>query len=119
MVLDYVRLDEYPAGVRYAGRDFDDLQPGKRFGAILICHVLEHAVRPLELVSRAAEHLSDVGVVYIEVPLVAFREWRRLSEPLTHVRFFSEESVFNLARLAGLNVFSLSTDYQWVTHGGK
>jgi len=116
-VLDYVRCSTYPDGVEYLGADVHVLEPGDRFDIILICHILEHAIKPQVMLSSLWSHLADGGLIYAEVPLGAFREWRTLKEPLTHVNFFSEESMCNCAEETGLEVLHLSTDYQWVTHG--
>ncbi|MFH1149475.1 MAG: class I SAM-dependent methyltransferase [Actinomycetota bacterium] len=113
-LLDYVRLDILE-GAQYLGRDLDDIEMGLSFDVILACHVLEHDPDPVGLLRRMAEHLSSRGLIYIEVPLGAFHEWRVLAEPLTHVNFFSERSAQSLAERVGLEVVYVSTDWQWVT----
>jgi len=61
-------------------------------------------------------HLRENGLLYVEVPLGAHTEWNELSEPLTHLNFFSEQSLVECLRLAGLQVIDISTRYVWVTH---
>jgi hypothetical protein len=63
------------------------------------------------------KYLANEGVLYVEVPLGCFREWRLITEPLTHVNFFSEESLFNCIKRCGLATIHLETSYQWVTQG--
>lgn len=114
-LMDYVKY-ELPSGVHYIGREIDELDENRKFDAILLLHVLEHVVNPLTLVKKLSVHLKESGLLYIEVPLGAWREWKNLKEPLTHINFFSEESLYKLVRLADLKVIHLSTNYQWVTH---
>lgn len=115
-LIDYVKYD-YPEGIKYIGRDLGDLENGEVFDAILLCHTLEHAIEPRCMISELSSHLTEEGLIYVEVPLGCWKEWKILAEPLTHINFFSEESVFKCLRGAGLNIIYLSTAYQWVTHG--
>jgi SAM-dependent methyltransferase len=114
-LLDYV-THEYPAGIIRIGNDLEDLAEGEEFDVILACHVLEHSPDPLGLVRGLASHLEAEGLLYVEVPLGAFREWKSLKEPLTHVNFFSEQSIYNCVNRAGMNAIRLFTVFQWVTH---
>ena len=115
-VIDYERW-ELPEGVAYLGRDFSDLGSNDKFDAVLFLHTLEHVLKPMDMVRSIGSFLTEGGILYIEVPLGCFREWMRLRDPLTHINFFSEESLFNCFTAAGLNVVSLETDFQWVKHG--
>lgn len=117
-LLDYV-THEYSEGILCLGKDIEDLAEGETFDVILLCHVLEHATDPLDLVEGLASRLPDEGLLYVEVPLGAFREWRKLKEPLTHVNFFSEESIYNCLERAGMDIVNLFTVYQWVTHSKR
>ena len=91
-LIDYVE-HRIPPGVERLGRDLDDFHQEMRFDLILLCHVLEHVTHPVELLGRLAALLAAGGQLYVEVPLGAFREWRVFKEPLTHVNFFSEQSL--------------------------
>ncbi|MCX6351355.1 MAG: class I SAM-dependent methyltransferase [Bacteroidetes bacterium] len=112
-VIDQVH-ENLISGVEFLGKDFSE--PSHKFDCILLCHTLEHIPEPVEYLKEISTHLSDDGVIYIEVPLGAWKEFSRIKEPLTHVNFFSEEALFNVAKKAGLNVLHLSTNYQWITH---
>jgi len=114
-VLDYLRFD-HPDGISYLGRDTGDLLAQDRFDVILVCHTLEHLVNPVELLSDLGSRLTDGGAMYVEVPLGCWREYRSISDPITHVNFFSEQSLAGCLSRAGLRTVKLSTDYQWVTH---
>lgn len=113
-LVDYVE-HEIPFGVERIGKDVNDLRQEMQFDLILLCHVLEHVTHPVELLSRLVGLLKEGGKLYVEVPLGAFREWRVFSEPLTHVNFFSEESLWRCLTKSGLSVSHISTDFQWVT----
>lgn len=115
-VIDWVK-QEMPGGVEYLGRTLDEIPADYRFHLILLSHVLEHSVDPVTLLRELASRIYENGAIYVEVPLGAFREWRVLKEPLTHVNFFSEESLSTCMRLAGFSLLSIRTRFQWVTHG--
>ena len=114
-VLDYEQW-KLPQGVTYLGNDLDDLKSGERFDVILFLHTLEHVIDPAEVVREMSSHLTDDGILYVEVPLGAWREWGTLREPMTHVNFWSEQSLLRCFRDAGLQTIHLSSSYQWVTH---
>lgn len=111
---DYVEHEPAP-GVEYLGKDLHDLDPGAPFDIVLLCHVLEHATRPVEMLSGLAPFITGEGILFLEVPLGAFRDWRAFKEPLTHVNFFSEQSLGRCLAEAGLSARLVSTDFQWVT----
>lgn len=113
-LVDYEKWDLDP-GIEYLGQSVSDIPEAERFDCILFLHTLEHVPDPRKAVGDLARRLTDDGFLYIEVPLGVFWEMTRLQEPITHVNFFGEESLFNLARALGLHVTSLSTDFQWVT----
>jgi len=112
-LLDYVNY-EPSKGIAYLGRDLEDLAPEARFDVILVIHTLEHATQPVKLLENLAAHLNDDGLVYLEVPLGAWREWKYLIEPLTHLNFFSEQSLAACLRAAGLGIAHVESAYQWV-----
>lgn len=114
-LVDYGNWD-FPAGVTKLGNDHRDLTPDQKFQVILLLHTLEHVPEPIPFLTNLAEHLDDDGAMYIEVPLGAFGEWKFMTEPLMHLNFFSEESVCNAAKEAGLHLAHVETRYQWVTH---
>lgn len=112
-VVDYETC-ELPAGVAHLGPAIPE---GERFDVILACHVLEHVPRPLSMFRTLESALADDGVLYVEVPLGVFRECRALPEPLTHVNFFSEQSLHAALGTVGLGTRHLETAYQFVVAG--
>ena len=115
-VLDFEQWD-LPRGISYLGRDLSDLSEEDRFEVILLLHTLEHIPEPSTFLEDIGKYLANEGVLYVEVPLGCFREWRLITEPLTHINFFSEESLFNCIKRCGLATIHLETSYQWVTQG--
>ncbi|MFC1856772.1 class I SAM-dependent methyltransferase [Thermodesulfobacteriota bacterium] len=115
-ILDYEKWD-LPEGIEYLGPDTSDLYDGEQFDVILLLHTLEHVTEPKAFLAELCTFLKDEGIIYVEVPLGCFREWRSLSEPLTHVNFFSEESLYNCFRFCDLSAIHISTAYQWLIHG--
>jgi SAM-dependent methyltransferase len=115
-ILDYEKW-VLPAGVEYLGKDLSDLKDIDKFDVILLLHTLEHVIHPKNFIDELSKHLNENGILYVEVPLGCFREWKFIREPLTHINFFSEESLFKCFELCDLSVIYLATSYQWVTHG--
>lgn len=115
-ILDYEKWD-LPKGISYLGKDISDLDEGDQFDVILLLHTLEHVLKPKLFLEELCNSVNDQGVIYVEVPLGCFREWQFLNEPLTHINFFSEESLYKCFQYCGLHIIHLSTSYQWVTHG--
>ncbi len=102
--------------VTYLGKDVRDISADDTFDAILYCHVLEHEVEPVQALAHLKQHLSDEGVLYLEVPLGCFREYRNLKNFITHVNFFSEGSLEQTLFEAGFSPFFLETrlsTYRW------
>jgi len=115
-VVDYNKW-KLPNGIEYLGKDLDHLEKEDSFDIIFLLHTLEHIINPKEFLDYLCKYLKNDGLIYVEVPLGCVKEWRVLMEPLTHINFFSEESLFKLFTLCNLNVIHIDTSYQWVAHG--
>lgn len=115
-ILDYEKWN-LASGIEYLGKDLTALQNDDSFDVILLLHTLEHVPKPNRFLQDILAHLSESGLLYVEIPLGCFREYKNLAEPLTHVNFFSEESIYKGLRSIGLSIVYLLTEYQWVTHG--
>lgn len=112
-VLDYSPIKKNP-GINYIKGDLKSLHPDTKFNVIFLQHTLEHVFDPVNLVRELTGYLELGGILYIEVPLGCFREYREIKEPLTHINFFSEESIAYFAKRLNLNVLHLSTNFQYV-----
>jgi SAM-dependent methyltransferase len=110
--IDYPNADER---ITYLGKDYNDIAADQKFDLILLLHTLEHVVNPVQLLEKLRSFLKPGGCIYVEVPLGAWLEWNNLREPLTHVNFFSEQSLTYCLEEAGLSVEAIESNWQWVT----
>ncbi len=104
--------------VRHVGPGLDAVESGS-CDVVLATHVIEHLAEPLATVRALAARLTPGGLLFVEVPLGAFREAWHFREPVTHVNFFSEASLAALLARAGLAVESIERRFQWVTTGAE
>jgi SAM-dependent methyltransferase len=117
-------------GYRVSGIDFDDefiaygaakgldlhvggvdtLPEGEKYDCIILSHVLEHIVGPIEFLESLAAKLTPAGCLYIEVPsLNGVRAGSYDCDLLkfyqnAHVIHFSTDSFANLCAQSGLDV---------------
>ena len=89
-------------------QDLDAAVPGKRYGLIVLRHVLEHIETPVPFVAALAERLAPDGELWIEVPdldATAERElWSNLYQ--LHCNYFDHATLDALAGRAGLRCVS-------------
>ena len=87
---------------------------------MIICsHVLEHLVDPTEVVRSLADYLLDDGIIYVEVPLEIWDCIPLPVEPVTHINFFSPESLRILLEVSGLEVITCEQDLFTTEDGQK
>jgi len=83
-------------GVTKLSDTIDELDPHEKFDLIICSHVLEHVAQPLHVLKLLTAHLNEEGRIFVEVP---FEVWKRPplhDEPVTHVNFFTPNSLHNL-----------------------
>ncbi|MEL6853261.1 MAG: class I SAM-dependent methyltransferase, partial [Bacteroidota bacterium] len=105
-------------GVQVLTHDVDtDLHLGQegKYDLIIMRHVLEHFMNPLEVLKKVASVLSENGQLYIAVPNALYLEesaffthWLRV----VHTYYFNRISLTNLCHLAGLHI-------QWMQEGDQ
>jgi SAM-dependent methyltransferase len=91
-------------GVQRLGSTLADVPQTMSFDVAICSHVLEHVAYPRRLLEEVRQILSDDGVVYIEVPMEAFRNnaWNPiLAEPVTHISFFTAVTLRHLLLTSG------------------
>lgn len=110
-LIDYIEY-KLPRGIQYLGRNSNDLKHDIRFDIIFLIRVLEHINDPRNLIEDLIQNLNPNGILYIQVPLGCLKEWKSLDTPFRHINFFSEQSLYNCLRIAGLNIIYLNTVYQ-------
>jgi SAM-dependent methyltransferase len=81
-----------------------------KYDFIIMRHVLEHFHEPLEVLRKAANALSESGVLYLAVP-DSFHPTKPLKSHffrIVHISYFSKNSLSNLLSKAGLDIISLA-----------
>lgn len=112
-VVDYEKYDLYQ-DIEYLRPNWEDIST--EFDAIITNHTVEHLSFPTSYLAQLVSHLKDGGILYIEVPLGAFREAHNIREPLTHFNFYSEYSLYLQFKSIGLVPKMVESRYQWVTN---
>jgi hypothetical protein len=90
------------AGVARIATTERDIPEQGAFDLIVCSHVIEHVAEPVSVVSALARRLGPKGVLFVEVPLEIWRRAPIHEEPVTHVNFFSPESLARLFYESGL-----------------
>lgn len=93
-------------GVVYLGSRLSDIEDGRKFDLIVCSHVLEHLADPYGAVYALRSYLTPEGVFYIEVPLEIWKKAPLPIEPVTHVNYFTINSLRILLERAGFDVMS-------------
>lgn len=91
-------------GIKHLGSQLTDIEPGRRFDVIVASHVLEHLADPYRVVSALREFLNESGVLYAEVPLEIWKAPPLPAEPVTHINYFTTDSLRRLLMRAGYRV---------------
>ncbi len=91
-------------GVTKVGDTEADLASDARYAAIVCSHVVEHLPDPLPALRLLGNALEREGAIYVEVPFEVFGNLPARREPVTHVNFFTPESMAALLQAAGLEV---------------
>lgn len=89
-------------GITYLGASLADIDPETQYDLIVCSHVLEHVAEPVHILKRLGEHLTPNGKIYVEVPLEIYGCIRIENDPVTHVNFFTPNSLENVVQGAGL-----------------
>ena len=100
-------IDYHPTpapGVVKLGDTLTDATISTRFELIICSHVLEHLVEPRQILQQLSQHLTPSGLLFIEVPMEVWRRPPLPDEPVTHINFFTPNSLYNLLVLAGFEV---------------
>jgi SAM-dependent methyltransferase len=100
-------IDYHPKqidGVKRLGDTLEYLPADRTFDIIICSHVLEHIVDPYNTLGSLRQHLSSEGVLYVEVPMEIWRRAPLRDEPVTHINFFTRDSLNYLLSRAGFQV---------------
>ncbi len=110
-LMDYKKY-ALPKGIRYLGRNTDDLNGKIKFNIIFSIRVLEHVNDPKKVIKDLILNLNQNGIIYVQVPLGCLNEWKSIATPFRHINFFSEESIYNLFKVSDLKIIHLKTAFQ-------
>jgi len=99
-------VDDVLPGINYVGSKISDAIAHGTFDFIVCSHVLEHLVDPLETVLDLTKALSNRGYIYIEVPNELWRRAPPKDDPVTHINYFTPDSIRSLLERAALDVIS-------------
>ncbi len=91
-------------GVTKLADTVDDLDQAEKFDLVICCHVMEHVAQPLRVIKQLASHINEGGWMYVEVPLDVWKYVPLRNEPVTHINFFTPNSLINLLSVSGLLV---------------
>ncbi|MBW8306760.1 MAG: class I SAM-dependent methyltransferase [Thiobacillus sp.] len=115
-------LIDYPGkklpGVKYLGNQLTDIETACNFDLIVCSHVLEHLADPYSVVLSLRSYLAHDGTLYIEVPLEIWKKAPLPVEPVTHINYFTVDSLRILLERAGLDVLSCK-DGTYINENGK
>ena len=107
-VVDYVH--ETVPGVTRLGDTLDDLPEHiEPFDFIISSHVIEHVAEPREIMGQLRSLLKPRGAHLVAVPHEIWRAAPLQPEPVTHVNFFTEQSLQALFVNTGYEVLHSST----------
>lgn len=101
-VIDYV--DSVLPGVEYLGNDLSALPGDSRFDIVICSHVIEHLAEPRAVIRALRGRLKRDGKLYVEVPLEIWKRAPPSTDPVTHINFFTKESLRTLMEASGLTV---------------
>ena len=100
----------YP-GVKRIGSTLNDLPSGSFFDILVCSHVLEHVSDPGEFLKQLRSLLTNNGVVYIEVPREIWQGIPIKTDPVTHINFFTVNSLKHALLLNGLQPLSIESKF--------
>lgn len=91
---------------------FDEMALDQKFDIIYSNHVLEHVYNPREMISWKSRHLSDNGLIVVNVPNAVFEPSIEQTLYLAHLHSFTKQSLQRLARSMDLECRFWKSPYQ-------
>ena len=113
--LERVQSLENDSGIQVIARDVDsDWTPdhAQSFDLIILRHVLEHMLNPLDTLKKAHDALAPGGIIYIAVPdmMSPSGSLRLFWYKAVHTYYFSQETLRRITDLCGLRVDRLHSE---------
>ena len=91
-------------GVTKIGDTEHDIPADANYDVIICSHVVEHLPDPRETLATLREALAPDGIIYVEVPIEVVGQLPATHEPVTHLNFFTPDSLRALLAFAGYGV---------------
>ena len=91
-------------GVERLGDTMDDVSIDRKFELAICSHVLEHVAEPATILRQLRAHLQESGLLFVEVPMEIWKGAPAHDEPVTHINFFTKESLQILLESLSYNV---------------
>ena len=79
-------------------REFKQHQSGLQYDIIIMSHVLEHLLKPQEIMQSMVDCLSTDGLLFIEVPNEQVKVLRAVEQIEPHIIFFNLNSLKNFIK---------------------
>lgn len=105
-------------GVRHIGKTEYDLPEESVYDLIVCSHVVEHLPEPMATLQKLVASLRPDGVIYVEVPVEVVGQLPARHEPVTHINFFTPESLASLMRNSGYRVLESALNNYPHPNGG-
>lgn len=114
-LVDYEKW-EIPPDIEHLGCTLNNVPQEMKFDIILCCQVFEHLIDPKGILRELVARLTTSGLLYIELPLGCFREFKHIGNPITHINFFSSASFSSLFSECSVNIKSIDVGLRWMLH---
>jgi SAM-dependent methyltransferase len=101
-------------GIKVFYGDFEVNNFIEKCDLVVMCHVMEHFIDPLQALSKIHEMLNDDGLVYIEVPSFHWAEIR--SKPQfcpVHLSYFSKQKLTQILNKEGFDIIKIHESKYW------
>lgn len=99
-------------GIQKIGSTIADLPSESSFNVIVCSHVLEHVVNPVSMLKQLRGFLKSNGVIYIEIPVEIWEGVPVQHDPVTHINYFTKESLRKAIVISGFKVDKIKYDIQ-------
>ena len=74
------------------------------YDLIILSHVFEHVVHPLDFIKLIKTKLKNEGIIFIDIPVEDWR-YKKYFEP--HLTFFNKKSITELSKKIDIEIISL------------
>ena len=101
-------------GITATYGDFENDTFIEKYDLVIMCHVMEHFINPLQALTKMNKMLKRNGLLYIEVPSFHYAETR--SNPQfcpVHLSYFSKRKMIQLLKYNGFEILKVKESKYW------